>query len=558
VTEIPLTLEEAAAALRSGRLSSVELTQRCLERADALDGKLGTYLTRFDDAALSTAAQADAELEAGVDRGPLQGIPIAVKDILAVADGPTTAQSLVLDPEWGGGREAPAVQRLRAAGAVILGKTTTMEFACGLPDFSKPFPIPRNPWDRSRWPGGSSSGTGNGIAAGLFLGGLGSDTGGSIRIPAAFCGVTGLMPTFGRVPKTGCVPLGFTLDHIGPLARSAWDCAAMLQVIAGGHVSDPSCVDRPVPDYLAGIDDGISGLRIGVMTDQHFVDPDAGTRAAFDRAVTQFEELGATVTEVSVPYYAEVTAAAMLTTAGESLAFHRNDLRSRWNEYFAATRHILSWGALASAADYVQAQRVRRVGQLALTELFHSVNLVATPTASCGAPTYDTLRAGAVVLRSVHTPYWDAVGNPVIALPMGFTDDGLPVSLQLAAAPFAEQTLLRAGRAFQQATDWHRHTPEMSERTAQTSPSDAALPSVGAGGGDAAHTADEELVTALLAAAELSPPEDERTALVQFYGAIRAMVDAVHGVDAARDETMCLTFRAEAVSAPWDRSERNA
>ncbi|HXZ85567.1 MAG TPA: amidase, partial [Myxococcota bacterium] len=215
------TLESLGARLRAGERSSVALVQDCLRSADALDARLGTYLARFDAAALESAAALDAELAAGHDRGPLHGIPLGIKDILAAREGPTTAQSLVLDPLWGAGRDARVVERLRAAGAVILGKTTTMEFAIGEPDREKPFPLPRNPWDLERSPGGSSSGTGNGVAAGLFPAGLGTDTGGSVRIPASFCGVSGHRPTFGLVPKTGCVPLGFSYDSIGPLARSA-------------------------------------------------------------------------------------------------------------------------------------------------------------------------------------------------------------------------------------------------------------------------------------------------------------------------------------------------
>ena len=462
-TGIPLTVQDAAAALRARQLTSVELTTACLARADALDPDLGCYLARFDAAALRAAAAADAGFASGVDRGPLQGIPVGIKDILAVADGPTTGNSLVLDPEWGAGREGPVVTRLRDAGAVITGKVTTMEFAIGMPDFDKPFPIPRNPWNLDAWPGGSSSGTGNGVASGLFLAGIGTDTGGSIRIPAAFCGVSGLMPTFGRVPKSGCVPLGFTLDHIGPLARAAWDCAAMLQVLAGHHASDPNSADRPVPDYFAGIDDGVAGLRVGVMREQHFTTSDAGTEATFEAAITQLRDLGANVVDVSIPYYAEVNAAAMLTMAAEAMAYHHADLRERWDEYFARTRELVAWGVLTSAADYVQAQRVRRVGQQALAGVFAGVDVIATPTASIGAPTYERINAegGMGMFGSINTPYWDAVGNPVLVVPMGFTDAGLPLSLQLAAPPFDEATLLRAGHAYQSATDWHRRVPDL-------------------------------------------------------------------------------------------------
>ena len=249
--DVPSTIADAAVALRRGALTSVELTTRLLARADAHDSTLGTYVARFDDAALAAAAKADADFAAGVDHGPLQGIPLGVKDIIAAREGATTACSKVLDPEWGRGIDAPVVARLRAQGAVITGKTATMEFAMGAPDADGPFPIHRNPWNVERWPGGSSSGTGTGVAAGLILGGLGSDTGGSVRIPSALCGISGLKTTYGLVPKSGVVPLGYSLDTVGPMARTARDCALILQAIAGPSDDDATSVDRPVPDYAA-------------------------------------------------------------------------------------------------------------------------------------------------------------------------------------------------------------------------------------------------------------------------------------------------------------------
>jgi aspartyl-tRNA(Asn)/glutamyl-tRNA(Gln) amidotransferase subunit A len=470
MTGDPMTVQDAAAALRSGELTSVELTRSCLERADALDPLLGTYLTRFDDAALAAAKQADEELTAGIDRGPYQGVPIGMKDILAMPEGPTTAQSLVLDREWGAGKEGPVVRRLKAAGAVVTGKVTTMEFACGMPDPAKPFPLPRNPWDTETWPGGSSSGTGNGIAGGLFLAGIGTDTGGSIRIPAAFCGTSGLMPTFGRVPKSGCVPLGFTLDHIGPLARSAWDCAAMLQIIAGYDPSDPNCVDRPVPDYLTGIDAGLDGLRVGVMREHHFPDgADPAAAECFDEALRVLAEQGADLVDVTIPYYTEVGAAMMITASAEIGAYHNPDMRTRWHDYFAATRMMLGRGALATGADYVQAQRVRRVGQQALAEVFAGVDVIATPTAARGATRYSELLDPEgdpmALFEQVFTPYWDAVGNPVLVVPMGFTAERLPLSLQLAAAPFGESLLVRTGHAYQSCTEHHLQVPDLLAAT---------------------------------------------------------------------------------------------
>jgi len=465
MTDIPLSITEAASGLRDGSLTSVALTAAVLERADRLDGSLGTYLARFDEQAMSAAAQADADLAKGIDRGPLQGIPLGVKDIIAAADGPTTANSLVLDPAWGAGKDAPVVSRLRAAGAVITGKVTTMEFAIGAPDPSKPFPLPCNPWDTGTWPGGSSSGTGAGVAAGLFLGGLGTDTGGSIRIPAAFCGVSGLMPTFGRVPKSGCAPLGYSLDHIGPLARTAQDCAAMLQVLAGYHPSDPDCAQRPVPDYAAALEPGLlTGLRVGVDRVHHSPeDADPAVAGAFDAAVAVLEELGATVVEVSLPYYDEMVAADMITMASEALAYHLPDMRSRWGDYFEATRSMVVLGALCSGADFVQAQRVRRVAVGELMSLFEAVDVVATPTASVGAPAYD--ESGRLPLDmsrlfgQIHTPYWDSVGTPALVVPMGFTAAGLPLSLHLGGRHWEEGTLLATGHAFQQVTDWHRRVP---------------------------------------------------------------------------------------------------
>jgi aspartyl-tRNA(Asn)/glutamyl-tRNA(Gln) amidotransferase subunit A len=468
VTELPLTLTEAAAALRAGELTSVQLTEAAIARAGRLDGELGAYLARFDDYALAAAAAADTELAAGADRGPLHGIPCGVKDILAMAEGPTTAQSLILDRSWGAGRDAPVVTRLKQAGAVITGKTTTMEFAIGLPDPGKPFPLPRNPWDTATWPGGSSSGSGAGVAAGLFYTAIGTDTGGSIRIPAAFCGVSGLMPTFGRVPKSGCVPLGYSLDHIGPLARSAADCAAVLEVIAGHHPSDPDCVDAP---FLAassaagpaGLD--LAGVRVGVVTENQISDrADPALRPALEAAVAVLRGQGADVREVRLPYWPEMVTANIVTMSAEALAYHRGDMGRRWADYFAATRAFIAQGALISGADYVQAQRVRRVAQQALGELFGEVDLIVCPTVQTGAPSYEMLsEAGAAsigrLMELINTGYWDSVGNPVLAVPMGFTAAGLPLSMQLAARPFDEATALRAGQVYQQHTGWHLRQP---------------------------------------------------------------------------------------------------
>jgi aspartyl-tRNA(Asn)/glutamyl-tRNA(Gln) amidotransferase subunit A len=467
-----LTLTDAAAALRNGETTSVELTKEALALADRLDETLGVYLARFDDYALERAAAADAELAAGSDLGPLHGIPIGVKDILAMAEGPTTAQSLVLDPAWGEGKDAIVVERLKAAGAVITGKLTTMEFACAVPDPDKPFPLPRNPWDTDTWPGGSSSGSGAGVAAGMFYAAVGTDTGGSIRIPAIFCGTSGLMPTFGRVPNAGCAPLGYSLDHIGPLARSARDCGAFLAAISGPDPRDPYTVDRPVPAGLTELpsvgDAPLAGVRVGVARQMMADGDDPAVAPAFDAAVAALRDLGAEVVEVTIPHYDLTLVAMMVTCTSEALAYHMPDLRSRPGDYFRALREMQPLGATFSGADYVQAQRVRRVAQRTLAEVFAGVDLIATPAASVVSPSYEKLLNGGAlsVLDGVHTAYWDAVGNPALVVPMGFNGDGLPLSLQLAARPFEEDLLVRAGDAFQHATDWHLRVPPLAAEAA--------------------------------------------------------------------------------------------
>jgi aspartyl-tRNA(Asn)/glutamyl-tRNA(Gln) amidotransferase subunit A len=455
----PVTIEAASIALREGSVTSVELTEAVLDRAARHDGWVGAFLVRFDETALERAGQADAERLAGTDLGPLHGIPLAVKDIIAAHEGPTTAQSVVLDPDWGAGRDAPVVRRLRESGAVIVGKTTTMEFALGLPEARQGFPVPVNPWRRECWPGGSSSGAGSGVASGFFLAGIGSDTGGSIRIPAAFCGVTGLMPTFGRVPMMGCVPLAFSLDRVGPLARTAWDCGAVLQAIADAHPRDPASSGQPAPDFLSAIDDGIAGLRIGVVREHHLEGASAGVIAAFEAAVTIFKELGARVKEVSLPLYHEVTAATMVTIGAEACANHQRNLATRWSDYTVMARRIMAIGALVSGAEYVQAQRVRRAGQQRLAAVLEDVDIIATPTTTVTAPLLDAVLDPENASR-LHTMYWNGVGAPVLAVPSGLLD-GLPVSLQLGAAPFCEAELLRAGRTYQRHTDWHHRVPDL-------------------------------------------------------------------------------------------------
>ena len=363
MTEIPLSLTEAAAALRAGTLTSVELTTASLAWADDLDTALGVYLARLDDHAMEAAHQADADFAAGRDRGPLQGIPFGVKDILATVDAPTTAQSLVLDRAWGAGRDAPVVRRIRRAGAVITGKLTTMEFACGMPDPEKPFPFPRNPWNLDTWPGGSSSGTGAGVAAGMFLAGLGTDTGGSIRIPAAFCGSAGLCLPSGVCQSPVVFPLATAWTTSARWLVPRGDCAAVLGVIAGYHPSDAGSVDRPVDDYLAALNGSLEGIRLGVDRVQDFpADADPGLAGLLDDALALLTHLGATVTEVSLPHYVEGNVANTVTMSSEAHAYHRPDLQNRWHDFTPGARSLVADGGLGKLRAPTSSRRSESVG----------------------------------------------------------------------------------------------------------------------------------------------------------------------------------------------------
>jgi len=460
---LPSTIADAGAALRSGRLTSAALTAALLARADRLDAALGSYVARFDESAMDAAARADADFAAGLDRGPLQGIPLGVKDIIAAREGATTACSKVLDPGWGRGIDAPAVARLRAQGAVIAGKTATMEFAMGAPDAGGPFPIHRNPWNLAHWPGGSSSGTGTGVAAGLMLGGLGSDTGGSVRIPAALCGISGLKPSYGLVPKSGVVPLGYSLDTVGPMARSARDCALILQAIAGASADDPTSVERPLPDYAAALTGDACGLRVGVERDHHTRAPgfDPACRDRFEDAVCALERAGAEIVEVHFDGLPIVSAAAMVTTAAESLAYHRRDLQQRFADYGRAARASLTLGAFYSAGDYVQAQRVRAWGLATLRRLLGDCDVIATPTIGVPAP-----RLGDdywAMMAWTYTPPWNLLGAPAISVPMGPISGGLPSGLQIAGGRFDDARVLRVADAYQQVTDWHTRVPDLAQ-----------------------------------------------------------------------------------------------
>ncbi|MGW0658969.1 amidase [Streptodolium elevatio] len=448
----PMSVVATARALRDGRTTSLELVAAALERADRFGVRLGTFAHRRDDEALFEAERADADREAGRARGPLHGIPLGVRDLLG---------------------SSSAVARLRAAGAIVLGATTAMEFTIGLPDPGRPTLVPRNPWNPATWAGGGCSGTANGVAAGIFPAGVGADGAAGIRMPAAFCGVTGLRPTSGRVPSpVDDARDGRPLDHIGPVARTAEDCALMLSVMAGYDAADHRCADRTVPDYPALLTGDLEGVRVGVdpllRIGGELADP--GLALRFGSALDVLAAAGAVIVDVELPFVRELYAADMLTLAAEALAHHAPDLTTRWEEFGQVGRMAFSTGAFYTAADFVRAQAVRRTGQRAVNGLLDKVDLVVTPTATVGAPRVDSLDTPgfmAVFRSAVHTPYWSAVGNPTLSVPIGFGDGGLPLGMQISGRPFDEATVLRAGEAYQRRAAWHDEVPDMRGKLAR-------------------------------------------------------------------------------------------
>jgi aspartyl-tRNA(Asn)/glutamyl-tRNA(Gln) amidotransferase subunit A len=335
------------------------------------------------------------------------------------------------------------------------------EFAIGWPDPETGMRFARNPWDLTRLPGGSSSGTGAAIAAGLILGGLGTDTGGSIRGPAAYCGISGLKPTFGRVSKEGCVPLGFSLDHIGPMAWTMRDCALMLQVIAGFDKLDPCTVSEPVPNFAENLSGSLKGVRIGVARDFFLDNPDLNpeVRQAVVAAVDAFKAAGAVAKDVVLSRAAISRVTQRAIMLGEAYAYHRNDLQNRPELYGRWTRRALTEGALFSAADYVQAQRVRSIINQEALEAMTELDVLITPTALGVAQVFEGTDPESTRKLPSFMSIWNLTGQPAASVCCGFTNDGLPIGMQLIGKPFDETTVLRVGDAYQQVTDWHTRRP---------------------------------------------------------------------------------------------------
>lgn len=462
-----LSVNELARLIRRKALSPVEATQAALERIERFDGRLKCYITVAADRALREARAAERALKRGKNLGPLHGVPVALKDLYLTKGVRTTAGSKLL-ADWVPEYDATVVTRLRAAGAIILGKLNMHEFAFGPEGVNPHYGTPINPWDPSRLPGGSSSGAGVAVAVGLAAAAFGSDTGGSIRIPASLCGVVGLKPTYGRVSRYGLLPLAWSMDHAGPLSRSVADAALCLQVIAGADAQDPSTYRERVPHYLRALTPHARGLRVGVPQDDFFRALDPEVAKLTSAALGDLKRLGARLKPVHLPTFGPAGAAAVTIISAEAFLCHESALKSRAADYGAEVRGRLMAGEQILASEYLKAQRIRAGALDEFREAFAKVDLLLTPTEPVPAPRLgdETVTFGETVdsIRNALTRLTrpvNLVGYPALSVPCGFTAAGLPVGLQLVGRPFEEATVLRAGHAYEQATEWHQRRPHL-------------------------------------------------------------------------------------------------
>jgi aspartyl-tRNA(Asn)/glutamyl-tRNA(Gln) amidotransferase subunit A len=457
-----LTITDLARAIHSREVSPTEVTRAMLERIERVDPRINSYITITSDLALQQAKQAEQDLVSGKDAGPLHGVPIALKDLYATKGIRTTGHSKVL-ADWIPDEDATATTLLREAGAVLLGKLAMHEFAFGVPAFDTPFPPARNPWGTEHITGGSSSGSGAALAAGLCYGALGSDTGGSIRSPAALCGVAGIKPTYGRTSRAGVLPLSWSLDHVGPMARSVADCAVMLQAIAGYDPKDPASADVAAPDFTSTLNDGVAGLRIGVPRDW-FSEGD-GTHsevlAAFQAALEVLAGQGAQIVDVDSSPFINARAANTIIMISEAYAYHEDTLKTRPQDLSSGVRNRAREGAFLTAADYVDAQRARGVLANQVRNIMRDVDVIASPAAPQPAETFEEQDPDARYRMPSYTPVFNLTGLPAMSVPCGFSSDGFPIGLQIAGRAFDEATVLRVGHAYEGATDWHRRHPEL-------------------------------------------------------------------------------------------------
>jgi len=445
-----LSLEDIAARIAAKDVSPVEVTEAVLRRIEALQPRLNAFMTVTGDQALAQAREAEREIAAGRYLGPLHGVPVAVKDLFATKGVRTTAGSKILS-HWAPDEDATVVRKLAEAGAVLIGKLGMHEWAFGVTSDNVHFGPVRNPWDTERVPGGSSGGSGAATAAGLAFATLGSDTGGSIRIPAAACGCVGFMPTYGRASLHGAVPLSWSLDHPGPLTRTVRDAAIAGMAISGRDPLDPSTDDVPVPDWLDGIERGAKGLRIGLPKQYFYDNLEPEVERLVRKAIDGLEANGASLREVDWPDAASLIGPVTAVMFAEAAAYHAPHFPSRREEYGPQVAHLLDIGLGMTGVQYVQAyrlmQNLRRGGADALLD---RVDVLAMPTMPLVAPTIEAARKEDPAFRmAAFTGVFDFTGQPAVSVPCGLTAEGLPAGIMFAARRWDEASPLRAARAWE-------------------------------------------------------------------------------------------------------------
>ncbi|HVB78433.1 MAG TPA: amidase [Candidatus Binataceae bacterium] len=462
-----LTMREAARLVRERAVSPVELTRACIDRIRGHDAELRAFITVLEEPALEQARRAEEAVMRKDALGPLHGVPLALKDCFAVRGVRTTGGSRLL-AENIADRDCTVVERLRNAGGVFLGTLNMHEFALGSTTANPHYGIARNPWKRDRIPGGSSGGSAIAIAASMCLGSMGTDAGGSVRLPAALCGIVGLKPTYGRISRHGTLPLSLSLDHSGPMTRSVADAALMLQIVAGPDRRDATCSGHPVSNYLEAIEGKIEGLKVGLPTEYLADAMDDEVRDAFLKALDVLQSLGAVTQEVSLPHSRLGPPAMVAIMLSEASALHGADLQTRPEQYSDGMRTLLYAGSLIPARRYVQAGRARTMiigDQLAALK---SADVLVLPTVAIPAPPVgDTLAAVGnrrvnvdAALPRLTLPF-NLSGLPAISIPCGFTSEGLPIGLQIVGRAFAEATVLNVAHAYEQSTRWHERRPPL-------------------------------------------------------------------------------------------------
>jgi len=459
-----LTISTAMEAFRHRDFSSLELTEACLRQIERLNPSINALITPTPELAVQAALQADALFSlqpSNINDLALLGIPVALKDLFETAGVRTTAGSRFFTGSIPG-EDAVAVLKLKLVGAVILGKTNTHEFALGVTGVNPHFGVVRNPWEPSRITGGSSSGSAAAVASGMCLAALGTDTGGSIRIPASLCGVVGLKPTYGRVSVRGVVPLSWNLDHVGPLARTVRDAATLLQVLAGFDPHDPASVDVPVDNYLVHLEEGVKGVRTALAVGDYVEASDPEVWAGVQAAAQVFMDLGAQVEKVDLSWIADLAQANTRMTQADAAAFHRERLAAHPDWFGADVRQRLETGAALTSSDYVLARRAQAEGHRCFEMFFSKYDLLLLPTTPIPAPLIEGTSAikAARQLTRFTSPF-NLTGLPALSLPCGFIGGNLPFGLQIVSKHWGEAKALQAGHAFEQATKVHNYRPKI-------------------------------------------------------------------------------------------------